>query len=386
MKARENLLYVVSDLALAIQGASSYPENHPRVQELLVRLHRRVCTEAERCQGLNIGFFRDHVVVDEHPFLEPNPTLSRLIERMREKGIEKILISGGITFGELKRFVYFLGDGGGTAAEQRWESIVYGRVEGAGAADGASLRPAPSVSPSNVLAGATEVVKEVLVSLASEGKQSRVEEGRDIVSSIMRGLRQEGMLIDRLIRLQCHNDYTVTHSLNVCILVVAQAVQSGLPERYIRDVGLAALLHDIGKEGIPAGILNKAGRLNAEEFEEVKRHPLLGAKLRRIDCGSDLPMIVAFEHHIRYDRSGYPRARSSDPLHTSSYLTQIADVYDALRTDRPYRPCTELAKTLSIMKQGRGTEFEPRLLDGFFGILAREEASAGPSPALELRS
>jgi HD-GYP domain-containing protein (c-di-GMP phosphodiesterase class II) len=371
MTARENLFYVVSDLALAIQGASSYPENHPRVQELLVRLHRRVCAEAERCKGLNIGFFRDHVVADEHPFLEPNPTLARLIERMREKGIEKILISAGITFGELKRFVYFLGDGVGSPAEQRWESIAYGRVEGTGAADVASLRLAPPSPQSNILAGLTEVLKEVLFSLAREGKSSRVEEGKDIVSAIMKGLRQEGMLIDRLIRLQCHNDYTVTHSLNVCILVVAQAVQSGLPERHLREVGLAALLHDIGKEMIPADILNKTGRLDAEEFEEVKKHPLLGAKLlRRIDCGSDLPMVVAFEHHIKYDRSGYPRARSTDPLHMASYLTQISDVYDALRTDRPYRPCTELDKTLSIMKQGRGTEFEPRMLDSFLQILS----------------
>jgi HD-GYP domain-containing protein (c-di-GMP phosphodiesterase class II) len=87
-------------------------------------------------------------------------------------------------------------------------------------------------------------------------------------------------------------------------------------------------------------------------------------------------MIVAFEHHIKYDRTGYPRARSSDPLHVASYLTQIADVYDALRTDRPYRPCTELEKTFSIMNKGRGTEFEPRFLDDFFGILAREEESS----------
>jgi HD-GYP domain-containing protein (c-di-GMP phosphodiesterase class II) len=387
MTERESLFYVVSDLALAIQGAFSYPENHPRVQELLVRLHRRVCAEAERCRGLNIGFFRDHVVVDEHPFLEPNPTMARLIERMQEKGIEKILISAGITYGELKRFVYFLGDGGSSAAEQRWESIVCGRVEGAAAADGVSLGSAPADRQSNILAGASAVLQEVLASLAGNGKGSRIEDGRDIVSSIMMGLRQEGMLIDRLIHLQCHDDYTVTHSLNVCILVVAQAVHGGLPERHIREIGLAALLHDIGKERISPGLLNKNGRLDAGEFEEVKKHPVLGAKLlRRMDCGTDLPMVVAFEHHIRYDRTGYPRARSSDPLHAASYLTQIADVYDALRTYRPYRPSTALDKTLSIMKQGRGTEFEPRLLDRFFDILAREEASAGPSPALERRS
>ena len=270
---KDTLFLVVSELALAIQAASAYPENHPRVQELLVRLHRRVQSEAERLRGLNIGFFSDHVVVDEFPFVEPNPTLNRLIERMREKGIEKILISEGITFGELKRFVYFLAEGTRSSAEQIWESIVYGRIEGAESAGVVSLGLAPASRPSGIMAGMAEVLKDVLVSMVTERKSSKVEEGRDIVSSIMKGLRQEGMLIDRLIRLQGHDDYTVTHSLNVCILVVAQAVHIGLPENRVREAGLAAMLHDIGKELTPSGILTKPGRLDMDEFDLVKRAP-----------------------------------------------------------------------------------------------------------------
>jgi putative nucleotidyltransferase with HDIG domain len=365
------LFLVVSDLALAIQSASAYPENHPRVQELLVRLHRRVQSEAERLRGLNIGFFRDHVVVEECPFMEPNPTLTRLIERMREKGIEKILISEGITFGELKRFVYFLGGGTGSLSEHFWESIVYGRIEGADSAGAAALGLSPASRPSGVMAGATEALKDVLVSMVTERKGSSVEEGRDIVSSIMKGLRQEGMLIDRLIRLQGHDDYTVTHSLNVCILVVAQAAHIGLPENRVREAGLAALLHDIGKETTPSDILTKPGRLDLDEFNLVKKHPASGAKLlRRIGCGTELPMIVAFEHHIKYDRTGYPKVRTLEPLHIASYMTQIADVYDALRSFRPYQPSIELERTLSIMKEGRGTEFEPRLFDSFVEVLS----------------
>jgi len=368
---RDALFQVVSDLALAIQGAAAYPENHPRVQELLVRLHCRVQSEAARLRGLNIGFFSDHVVVDELPFVQPNLTLARLIERMREKGIEKILISEGITFGELKRFVYFLGAGTGSSSEQIWESIVYGRIEGAEPAGAASLGLAPASTPPGIMAGATEALKDVLVSMATERKRSKVDEGRDIVSSIMKGLRQEGMLIDRLIRLQGHDDYTVTHSLNVCILVVAQASHLGLPENRVREAGLAAMLHDIGKEMTSSDILTKPGRLETAEFDLMKRHPVAGAKvLRRIDCGTELPMIVAFEHHIKYDRTGYPKVRTREPLHVASHMTQIADVYDALRSHRPYRASIELERTLSIMKEGRGTEFEPRLFDGFVEILS----------------
>ena len=220
------------------------------------------------------------------------------------------------------------------------------------------------------MAGATDVLKNVLVSMVTERKKSGVEEGRDIVSSIMKGFRQEGMLIDRLIRLQGNDDCTVTHSLNVCILVVAQASHIGLPENRVREAGLAALLHDIGMEMIPSGILSKPDPLDMDEYDIVKRHPAAGAKLlRKIDCGTALPMIVAFEHHIRYDRTGYPKVRSLEPLHVASYMTQIADVYDGLRSYRPYQPSVERERTLSIMKEGRGTEFEPRLFDGFVEIL-----------------
>ncbi|MGB7631622.1 MAG: HD domain-containing phosphohydrolase [Candidatus Deferrimicrobium sp.] len=368
---RDTLLQVVSDLALAIQGTSAYPGNHPRVQELLTRLHQQVQSKASLLRGLNIGFFRDHVVVDEFPFVEQNPTLTRLTERMREKGIEKILISEGITFGELKRFVYSLREGNSSPSEQVWESIVCGRIEGAESAGSVSLGLPPDSTTPSILAGATEVLKEVLVSMVTERKRSRVEEGRDIVSSIMKGLRQEGMLIDRLIQLQGHDDYTVTHSLNVCVLVVAQAARIGLPENRVREAGLAAMLHDIGKETTPSDILTKPGRLETSEFDLMKGHPVAGAKLlRKIDCGTELPMIVAFEHHIKYDRTGYPKVRTREPLHVASHMTQIADVYDALRSHRPYRSSIELERTLSIMREGRGTEFEPLLFDGFVEMLS----------------
>jgi putative nucleotidyltransferase with HDIG domain len=366
---REDLFQVLSDMALAIQGAAAYPENHPKVQQLLVRLHYGILAEARRLEGLNIGFFGDHVVVDECPFVEMNSTLARLMARMRDKGIEKICFSEGITFGELKRFVYFLGEGKRLLADQKWESIVCGKVEGIESATAPlELTSAPH---SNILKGAVEVLREVLASLSGEGKRTRVDEGREIVSSVIRGLREEGGIIERLMELQAHDDYTVTHSLNVCILVVAQAARLGLPESQIREVGLAALLHDIGKEIIPSQILNKPSRLEKGEFEKVREHPLTGAKLlRKIGCGTEIPMIVAFEHHVKYDRTGYPKLRSSEPLHIASYMTQIADVYDALRSFRPYMPSIELPKTLSIMKEGRGTEFEPRQLDNFLELIS----------------
>jgi HD-GYP domain-containing protein (c-di-GMP phosphodiesterase class II) len=367
----QDFFAVVSDLAQAVQAVSVYPESHQRVQDLLARLHQRIKEEAGRLSTLHIGFLGDHAIVDEFPFLGNSPTLHKLIRKMQDKGIEKVSFREGITFGELKRFVCLVGGGRESAAEMRWEHISYGRIHEV--AEGENLPSGLStVVRSHVLQGTAEVLKGLLVSLAGGGVAEvgvRVSEGRDLVDAVMRGLRQEGMLIDRLMRLQAHDDYTVTHSMNVCVIVVAQAIHLGFSESQVQEIGMAALLHDVGKETIPADILNKPGRLDAREFERMTEHPAIGAKiLRKIDCGSDLPMIVAFEHHVKYDRSGYPAVRFERVMHPASYMTQIADVYDALRTYRPYRKSLDLNTTLSIMKEGRGTEFEPRMFDSFLEL------------------
>ena len=370
MRRQDELIGVVSDLAQAIQAVAVYPESHQRVQELLSRLHQRTRSEAERLKTLHIGFLGDHVVIDDFPFLGLSPTLHKMIRRMHDKGIEKVSFREGITFGELKRFIYFVGTGREGAADQRWEYIGYGRIQGIAEAEGlpAGLTHA---TRSHVLQGAAEVLKDLLVSLAGQGKARRISEGRDIVAAVMRGLRQEGMLVDRLMRLQAHDDYTITHSLNVCVIVVAQATHLGFPESQVQEIGLAALLHDVGKETVPMEILQKPGRLSAGEFARVAEHPVTGAKiLRKIDSGSDLPMIISFEHHVKYDRTGYPATRFEGTLQPASYMTQIADVYDALRTYRPYRKSLDRDTTVGIMKAGRGTEFEPRLFDRFLELLA----------------
>ena len=144
-----------------------------------------------------------------------------------------------------------------------------------------------------------------------------------------------------------------------------------LSEATIRDIGLAALLHDIGKELVPAEILNKPEKLDPLEFAKISLHPVLGAThLRKISLGSDLPVIVCYEHHIRHDRSGYPTPRFEDVPHPASLMTQIADVYDALRTYRPYRASLDRETALGILREGRGTEFEPILLDRFLRMVS----------------
>lgn len=378
MKDRQELFGVIQDLAQAIQAAAIYPAHHQRVQQLLTRLHSRIVRVSAAVGTIHIGIIGDHFIIDEFPFLEMNPAMGKLLRDIREKGIEKLSLREGLTYGELKRFVFFLATGKEEASGAKWERISYGNIQTIGKADPLPEGFERSLPRSGLLFGVTDTLKTLLHSLAGGEGGKSVSEARDIVASLMQGIRQDAFLIHRLMQLQSHDDYTVTHSLNVCALVVGQARMLGIPEEKIQEIGVAAMLHDIGKEMVPAEILQKPGKITASEFARMAEHPVLGANaLRKLDHGSDLPMIVCFEHHIRYDRSGYPRTSSREPLHPVSYMTQIADVFDALRTYRPYRKTLDMKTALSIMDRGRGTEFEPTYYDNFLRMLFADQAGAG---------
>jgi putative nucleotidyltransferase with HDIG domain len=377
MKDRQEYFAVVQDLAQTIQAAAIYPENHQRIQQLFERLHKRIGQMTSSIGTLHIGIIGDHFVVDEFPFLEMNPALRKLLEEIREKGIEKFSVRDGLTYGELKRFVYFLATGKDDAQEARFEAIDYGRIQSLREDPVAAAQEDAPLSRSHILFGAAEVLNDLLKAIA-QGTGKSVAEARDIVVGIMKGIRQDAHLFHRLMQMQSHDDYTVTHSLNVSAIVMAQAASLDLPENHIQEIGLAAMLHDIGKEMVPSEILQKPGKIDPSEFATMAQHPVLGAKaLRKMDCGSDLPVIVSFEHHMKYDGSGYPKIPSWGRLHPVSYMTQIADVYDALRTYRPYRDSLDIKTTLSIMEKGRGTEFEPNLFDNFLRSVLSDQAGAG---------
>ncbi|MGZ8440197.1 MAG: HD-GYP domain-containing protein [Candidatus Deferrimicrobiaceae bacterium] len=377
MKDRQEYFAVIQDLAQTIQAATIYPENHQRIQQLFTRLHKRIGQMTSSIGTLHIGIIGDHFVVDEFPFLEMNPALRKLLGEIREKGFEKFSIRDGLTYGELKRFVYFLATGRDDAQGARFESIDYGTIQSLQADSSVTTEVGVQISRSHLLFGATEILNDLLKSMA-QGAGKSVAEARDIVVGIMKGIRQDAQLFHRLMQMQAHDDYTVTHSLNVSAIVMAQAASLDLPENQIQEIGLAAMLHDVGKEMVPSAILQKPGKIDPSEFATMAQHPVLGAKaLRKMDCGSDLPVIVSFEHHMKYDGSGYPKIPSWGRLHPVSYMTQIADVYDALRTYRPYRDSLDMKTTLSIMEKGRGTEFEPNLFDNFLRSVLADQAGAG---------
>ena len=146
----------------------------------------------------------------------------------------------------------------------------------------------------------------------------------------------------------------------------------GLGPREVRSFGTAGLLHDLGKVKVPDEILNKPGKLTAEEREIMNSHPAEGARLiLATEEHLDLAAVVAYEHHIRLDGGGYPTLHYQRKCHHASDLVHVCDVFDALRTDRPYRDAWAKERAFQMIRDGAGTEFDPAAATAFLQMMGQ---------------
>ncbi|WP_126447137.1 HD-GYP domain-containing protein [Sulfuricystis multivorans] len=183
----------------------------------------------------------------------------------------------------------------------------------------------------------------------------------EISASVM---RNPGALIS-LARLRSADDYTYMHSVAVCALMVALARVLELDEATTREVGMAGLLHDLGKALTPPGVLNKPGKLTDEEFVIMKRHPVDGHRLL-VEGGAagEIPRDVCLHHHEKIDGSGYPEGLSGEAISLFAKMGAVCDVYDAITSNRPYKAGWEPSESIRRMAEWKG-HFDERIFHAF---------------------
>lgn len=211
-----------------------------------------------------------------------------------------------------------------------------------------------------------------------------VRELEEMVRSQVRAIqRAQEETIHRLVRASlCHDAETGSHIRRTGLYSELLAATAGWDAERINQLRLAAPMHDIGKIGIPDAILRKPGKLTGEETRILQEHTVLGAKML---AGSASPVLrmaetIAMSHHERWDGTGYPSGLKREQIPEAARIVAIVDVYDALTHDRVYRKRLPEAEVLELMQQGRGTQFDPRLLDIFMSLLPEMRAIAECAP------
>ena len=200
-------------------------------------------------------------------------------------------------------------------------------------------------------------------------------EAEAVVRSLSVAMHGDSRIVLPLLKLKEFDQYTTTHSLNVAVLAMGLAESLGCRPKEIRAIGVAGLLHDIGKIRIPLEVLTKPGKLNEEERAIMNAHPIDGARVI-MQSEEDLGMAaaVAYEHHVMLDGGGYPVMHYKRDCAMASRLVHVCDVYDALSTKRPYRDAWPSEKTMSYLEERAGMEFDPELVAAFVRTLKLGQA------------
>jgi len=199
-------------------------------------------------------------------------------------------------------------------------------------------------------------------------------EAESVVRSLSVAMHGDKEIVIPLLQLKEFDQYTTTHSLNVAVLAMALSEYMGMGPKDVRGFGVAGLLHDLGKVRIPKEVLTKPGKLTDDEWTIMRRHPVDGAKIiYESDRQLDLASAVAYEHHIMINGGGYPHRHFQRDCHKASKLVHICDVYDAMRTNRPYREAWEAERVLEMLEKGIGWDFDEEIGRAFIQMMGQWE-------------
>jgi putative nucleotidyltransferase with HDIG domain len=319
-----------------------------------------------------IGLIGDEVIVDDTPIAKAD-AMGPLMQRLRQNGLERITIERGVTLDELGRFVdattALEHQSAGGQPETAFANMPHIRVGRVMVDERTAAELADIATIKRMYTEAVSVATDVWNSAQSEGKPDATI-AKTMIDGLAQAVAQNRSALLALTTLKNYDNYTFTHMVNVSILTMGQARGIGIDGALLREFGLAALMHDIGKVRTPLEILNKPDKLTPDEFAIMKKHTIDGAEMLR--STPDIPTlapVVAFEHHLRLDGSGYPDGAKRPMLNAGTMLCGIADVYDAMRSQRAYQQAFPTDRILEVLKRNDGKQFDQHLVRRFVQLV-----------------
>ncbi|HZB25364.1 MAG TPA: HD-GYP domain-containing protein [Vicinamibacterales bacterium] len=362
---------VLRRFASGVRAAQLYASDHPLLARNVNGLVAALDALHQSTPSVAVGIVGGEFVVSDTPMSRTSAGMTELIRRLRDHQIERIAFERGVTAAEAAAFIHAVAALGSKAdgRERPLQSahIRAGRItaedkrSGGIASDMAAIR--------QLYSNAVQQAETVWDSAESEGSPD-MPAALQTVEGLADAVTQNRTALMALTAMRNYDNYTFTHMVNVSILTMGQARALGVDGRLLREFGLSALMHDIGKVRTPKEILNKPDKLTDDEFTIMRKHTVDGAEiLRRTPEMPVLAPVVAFEHHLRMDGSGYPFGVKRERLNVATMLCSIADVYDAMRSQRAYQQAFPTDRILGVLKRSDGTQFDQHLVRRFVQLL-----------------
>lgn len=349
---------IIPILSIGISKAQMYSPEHEAVEAAAGKVGS-ILEELE-AEHLSILIVDDELVINNVLFRESGLHGKKFMRMFKLKGLSRVDFLKGVKPEETRKFIADVAD-----AEKELGQYVNIRAGVMG------VRTAASGVPVHLDLSAFSEEQlgrvEALFGTVSPFRELEVAGLDEIVANFLITFRRGANILRMISPVRSHSEFTYTHAMNVAVLSMSQAEYLCLKDDLVHEVGIAALMHDVGKLFITEKVLHKDQRLTEDEYADVKRHSLLGAAyLLRTDGLPRLASIVALEHHRKFDGSGYPvLSDNGRRQHVASQIVAISDFFDALRSHRPYRRSLSVEEILQMMRDGSGTSFNPVLLNNF---------------------
>ncbi len=354
---------IVRHLGASLKNRGLYPPTHPLVRKPVEKCHAELLPLFADRTELALTVSDGTLILEGVPIFHLTSALELFLARLGGIGVPAVIFEKGVTTEEIELFVRFLHE---TREEGLGVSAIKDHLSRAGIR---RIRVTTADEEEDDFTLAREIYGNainVVVQALKDVRRGKTPDGAscDLAVREMNGMisrNRDAMLALTLIK--NFDEYTYNHSVNVSILSLAVADSLGISEQSRINVGVAGLLHDVGKTQLALDLIRKPGTLTVEEFEEIKKHPEEGyAILGKMSNIEDETRNMVREHHMRYDKAGYPRPEPELRVHPHSQVIAVADCFDALTTMRSYQKARTPQGALEIMRKLSGKSLDPDLV------------------------
>ena len=369
---------VFQQLAGVLKNSSLYPAAHPfllsSADKLLRQINELLVMRKDvsfYLAGGELFFETNSVPVDQG--------LAALMEQFTIRNVGGLIFRPGLTNEEIIRFAHFMNNEAKFFADRAKveeamvrEGIMHIEIHRVLFVDkkaGASIKE-ETKKATEVFMSAVDTVKDMVQSVHQD-KAINMRQVNTTVQTLVDNILYNRDALMELTSLKMYDEYTFVHSVNVAILSISLGTYLSFEKTQVAALGVAGMMHDIGKMSVPLEVINKPDKLTNEEWEMVKRHPIEGAlMLADVPAMTKLAMVSSFEHHQHGNIRGYPRIDDTVQQHPFSQIVAIADAYDAIVAARVYyKVPTPPEQGISIMLQKRGTVFKAVLVKAFVNMI-----------------